>query len=218
MDRSVLRVGGWAGILAGVLVLVALIVSVALAPPTTFPPDFEQNLVDFLANPTPQTVGQDLAIISLLLILPFLAAIYRTLREPSRTLARIGLGSSVLATVLLIVGFAGLLEASRSFSALYDGAAIADRPVVVAAFAVVWQLLGAGNVAGIYLFGLAFVAFGLAMRASPDYQEGFAWLSVVLGIITVLLPLLILGLASALLLAVFALVLGWKVYSLSRAA
>ncbi len=100
---------------------------------------------------------------------------------------------------------------------MYDGVAVADRPVVVAAFGAVQGLFGAGITAGVYLIGLAFVAFGLAMRGRPDYQEGYAWFSVALGIVAIIFPLLILALVSAVLIAVFALVLGWKVYSLARA-
>ncbi len=89
---------------------------------------------------------------------------------------------------------------------------------MVATYAAVVTLLSAGESAGFLLIGLAFVAFGLAMRGRQDFGEGLAWLSVVLGIIIVLLNLLGLGFVGTLALPVVALVFGWKVYSLSKAA
>ena len=86
------------------------------------------------------------------------------------------------------------------------------------AYGAVLTLLSAGNSAALLFIGLAFVAFGLAMRGSQDFGEGLAWLSVVLGIVVVLFTLLVLVFVGVIALAVFALVLGWKVYSLSRAA
>ena len=217
VQRSVLRVGGWAGVLAGVIVFVALITLILTLPLPAFPPDFEQNLVDFRANPTPLTVGLDLFILAGLVFLAFFAALYWSLREPSRVFARIGLGSGVLAVILIIVGIAGNLVSLNFFSALHADPA-ADRPVVVATFVAVQSLIQAGTTGGFFLLGLAFVGFGLAMRASPGYQEGFVWLTAVLGLLIVLLTFFILGLVSIILLAVLGLVLGWKVYSLSRAA
>ncbi len=216
VDRSVLRVGGLAGVLAGVFVVLGLITFVLASSPP--PGDFEQTLATFPEDRILVTVAIDLFLVSSLLFLAFLAALYGSLKEPSRVFARLGLGSGVIALVLLIVALGGFLFANDAFSGLYEAAAASDRPVVVATFGAVSSLLQAGNSAGFLFAGLAFVAFGLAMRGSRDFGEGLAWLSVVLGIIIVLLILLVLGLVGVIAVAVFALVFGWKVYSRSRAA
>ena len=214
MDKSVLRVGGWAGVLAGVLIVIGLITFFLSPTPITITAD-EQTLATFPEFRTLFAVGVDLTIVGSLLSLLFLAALYGSLREPSRVFARIGLGSGVLGLVLYIVGLVGFLLALDAFSGLHAGAAVSDRPVVVATYAAVATLLSAGLFGGFLLIALAFVAFGLAMRGSPDFGGGLAWLSVVLGILAGLLLLIPAGIFALL---VFVLVFGWKVYSLSRAA
>ena len=215
MDTSVLRVGGWAGILAGIMLILSLITFFLQIPP----PGLEQALTSFLENRTALTVAIDLFLVGLLLFLVFFAALYLSLREPSRVFARIGLGSGVLAAVLGIVTLGGFLLAANAFSELYEAATVSDRPVVVAAYAAVVSLLQAPNAASFLFAGLALVAVGLAMRGSQDFSEGLVWLSVVLGIIVVLFTFLSLAAPVAIIaLAVFFLVYGWKVYSLSRTA
>ena len=213
-EKSVLRVGGLAGVLAGVVLIVGLIIFL-LSPA---PVDLEEFLAFFPDNSLSQTVSGDLLIGALLLILVFLAALYRSLREPSRVFARIGLGSGVLAIVVGVVALLGFQSAAAAFAPLYEAAASSDRPLVVAAYGVAVVLLRAVFTAAGLFLGLAFVAFGLAMRGSPAFGEGLAWLSVVLGGIIIvshnpnLLPVALIAIV------VVALVFGWKVYSLSRAA
>ena len=216
-EKSVLWVGGLAGVLAGVFIVLGLITFIlASAPP---PLEFEQQLATFPEDRTLLTVAFDLFIVNFFLFLVFTAALYWSLRESSRVFARIGLGSGVLALVLFIVTAGGFLLATDGFSILYEGAAVSDRPVVVATYAAVSLLLQAGNTAAFLLTGFAFVAFGLAMRRSQDFGEGLAWLDIVLGIIVVLFTFLLLALPVAIIAAaVVAFVFGWKVYSLSRAA
>ncbi|MFQ5837425.1 MAG: DUF4386 family protein [Thermoplasmata archaeon] len=212
-EKSVLRVGGLAGVLTGVILILGFITFFLAFPP----PDPEQALGTFPEDRTLLTVSVDLFIVSLLLSLPFLAALYRSLREPNRVFARIGLGTGVLAAVMGIVALTGFMLATNTFSVLYADATTSDRPVVVATYAAVFSLLDAGNTAAFIFFGLAFVAFGLAMKRSQDFPEGLAWLSVVLGIIIILFIFLNLFPVAIIAIVVFALVLGWKVYNLSRA-
>ena len=219
MEKSVLRWGGIAGLLAGVVFVISLITFV-IGPTTIVAPDesLEPQLVDFPENSARLTVAIDLFVVAFLLVLPFLAALYWSLRETSRVFARIGLGSGILAVVALIFGLQAFLGSANLFSTLYGLVAVSDRPIVVAAYTAAASLITPILAGGSIFIGLAFVAFGLAMRGSPDYQEGFVWLSAVLGLIIILLTFLFLGLVSVILLAALGLVLGWKVYSLSRAA
>ena len=213
-EKSVLRLGGLAGVLAGVFLILGVIVL------TLVPAEPESQLWSFSGSRILLIGIIDLLLAGFLLSIPSLGAIYSSLKEPSRVFARIGLGSGVLALVLFMVNLGGFFLAIDAFSGLYT-APFSDRPVVVATYEAVVILLQAGSFAGVLLVGLAFVAFGLAMRGSPDYGEGLAWLSIVLGLIVVLvafsfsfLPLPV----AAIALAVFAPVFGWKAYSLSRAA
>ncbi len=220
VKRSVLRVGGWAGILAGIIFIIGTVVGFvipALGRPIAFPPDLAQDLASFPENGTIVRAGISLVTLSLLLLLAFWAALYWSLREPSRVFARIGLGSGVLAVILLILNGQIVLQSGHFFSALFADPA-SDQDVVVATYAAVRSLAEAAFTTGFFFLGLAFVGFGLAMRSHPAYQEGMVWLTVVLGVLIVLLFMFILGLFSILLFVVLAVVLGRKVYSLAGAA
>ena len=97
-----------------------------------------------------------------------------------------------------------------------------------ATLALLWQanqgIFDALFGAGLVLVPIGFIALGVAMVGTSAFGKGFGWLSVVLGVVgvvagTVLLldPLSPSAFAGVLALIVFHLVLGWKVYRLSRA-
>jgi hypothetical protein len=76
---------------------------------------------------------------------------------------------------------------------------------------------------GLLLVPIGFIALGVAMLGAPAFGTGFGEISVVLGAVgvvaaTVLLvePLSLSAFVGVLSLIVFHLVLGWKLYSLSR--
>lgn len=214
-----LRIGGWAGILAPIIYVLGFVIGfvlVALGRPIAFPPDLAQILASFPEDGAIVRVGISLIAVALLLLLAFWAALYWSLREPSRVFARIGLGSGVLAVILLILDGQIVLQSGHFFSALFSDPA-ADQAVVVAGYAVVRSLAQATFTTGFFFLGLAFVGFGLAMRAHPAYQGGMVSMTVVLGILIALLQMALLGLFSIILFVVLAIVLGWKVYRLAGA-
>lgn len=217
--RSVYRVGGLAGVLSAVALVAALIVFLVV-PTLVFGPgsNLEDQLADFPENNDVLTVGVDLFTIGFLLLLPFLAGLYWSLREPSRVFARIGLGSGTLATIALILVVQGLWGATSLFSPLYADATAAEQAGIVATYTALVTLVGVGASVGVLFLGLAFAGFGIAMRESPEFPVGLSWLSLGLGVIMILLVLATLGLLSVLLLAVLLVVLGWKLHSLSRTA
>ena len=78
--------------------------------------------------------------------------------------------------------------------------------------------------AGLLLVPIGVFALGVAMLGAPAFGKGFGWVSVVLGVAGVVAASVLLvdplspsAFIGILALIVFHLVLGWKVYSLSRA-
>jgi hypothetical protein len=78
--------------------------------------------------------------------------------------------------------------------------------------------------AGLLFVPIGLVALGIAMRESPAFGKGFGGISVALGVIGVVAASILLvdplspsAFVGVLALIVFHLILGWKVYSLSRA-
>jgi hypothetical protein len=76
---------------------------------------------------------------------------------------------------------------------------------------------------GLLLVPIGFIALGVAMLGAPDFGTGFGAVSVVLGVVGVVAasvlvvdPLSPSAFIGVLALIVFHLILGWKVYGLSR--
>ena len=78
-------------------------------------------------------------------------------------------------------------------------------------------------VTGLVILPTGLIALGVAMFGAPDFGKGFGGVSVVLGVLGVAAGVVLLidpgspiAIVSVLSLIVFHLVLGWKVYGLSR--
>ena len=78
---------------------------------------------------------------------------------------------------------------------------------------------------GFFVVPIGLIALGVAMLGAPDFGKGFGWLSVVLGVVGLITAVLqmvdpssMIGAGSYFACLIFYLVLGWKVYSLSRAS
>jgi hypothetical protein len=116
--------------------------------------------------------------------------------------------------------------AAAPISDLYHapGTAPEDRATLILMWQAIEGIFDALFGVGLLLVPIGFIALGVAMLGAPAFGTGFGGISVVLGAVgvvaaTVLLvdplsPSVFVGVLS---LIVFHLVLGWKVYSLSRA-
>jgi hypothetical protein len=152
-------------------------------------------------------------------------ALYRALRETSLAPAFFG---SVIGIVGLGVLGAGALPhvASVAISELYHapGATPEDRATLVLLWQATQGIFDALFGAGLLLVPIGFVALGVAMLRSPAFGKGFGGVSVVLGVAGVVAASVLLvdplspsAFVGVLSLIIFHLVLGWKIYSLSRA-
>jgi hypothetical protein len=222
-EKSVLRWGGLAGILGGIVFVLVFVVVIVFVGPD--PADPEGEVMRFPDIRAARTVEDSLYLMVLILWVTHFLALYRALRGTSLAPALFG---SVLGIVGLGVLAAGALPhvATAPISDLYHapGATPEDR----AALVLVWQategIFDALFGVGLLLVPIGFVALGVAMLGASAFGKGFGGVSVVLGVVgvvaaTVLLvdPLSPSAFVGVLALIAFHLVLGWKVYSLSRA-
>jgi hypothetical protein len=172
-----------------------------------------------------RTVEDGLYLVVLILWIAHFLALYRALRGTSLAPALFG---SVMGIVGLGVLAAGALPhvAQAPISSLYHapGATPEDKATLV----LVWQategIFDALFGVGLLLVPIGFVALGIAMLESPAFGKGFGRVSIVLGVVgvvaaSVLLvdPLSASAFVGVLVLIVFHLVVGWKLYALSRA-
>jgi hypothetical protein len=173
-----------------------------------------------------RTIEDSLYLMVLILWVAHFLALYRALREASLAPALFG---SVLGILGLGVLAAGALPhiATAPISDLYHapGATPQDQATLVLMWQATEGIFDALFVVGVLLVPIGLVALGVAMLGAPAFGKGFGGVSVVVGVIgvvaaTVLLvdPLSPSAFVGVLALIVFHLVLGWKLYSLSRAS
>ena len=220
-ERSVLRWGGLAGILGGIIFIVVFMVVIAFVGAD--PAEPEGEVARFPDIRAARTMEDSLYLVVLILWIAHSLALYRALRETSLAPALFG---SFLGIVGLGVLAAGALPhvATAPISDLYH--APEATPEDQATLVLIWQategIFDALFGAGLLLVPIGFAALGVAMLGVPAFGKGYGGVSVVLGVIGVVAASVLLidplspsAFIGVLALIVFHLVLGWKLYSLS---
>src|SRR5215217_4184141 len=222
-EKSVLRWGGLAGILGGIVFVLVFVVVIAFVGPEPVEPEGE--VLRFPEIRAARTVEDGLYLVVLVLWVTHFLALYRALRGMSLAPALFG---SVLGIVGLGVLAAGALPhvASIPISDLYH--APGGSPQEHATLVLMWQategIFDALFGVGLLLVPIGFIALGVAMLGTPTFGKGFGGVSVALGVVGVVAASVLLvdplspsAFVGVLALIVFHLVVGWKVYNLSRA-
>jgi len=222
-EKSVLRWGGLAGILGGIIFIVVFVVVIAFVGAD--PAEPEGEVLRFPEIRAARTVEDGLYLVVLVLWVTHFLALYRALRGMSLAPALFG---SVLGIVGLGVLAAGALPhvASIPISDLYH--APGGSPQEHATLVLMWQategIFDALFGVGLLLVPIGFIALGVAMLGTPTFGKGFGGVSVALGVVGVVAASVLLvdplspsAFVGVLALIVFHLVLGWNIYSLSRA-
>ena len=222
-EKSVLRWGGLAGILGGIIFILVFVIVIAFVG--LEPADPEGAVMRFPDIRAARTVENSLYLVVLILWVGHFLALYRALRGTSLAPALFG---SVLGILGLGVLAAGALPhvATAPLSDLYQapGATPADRATLV----LVWQategIFDALFVAGLLLVPIGLIALGVAMLGAAAFGKGLGGVSVALGVVGLVAASVLLvdpgspiAIAGVFALIVFHLVLGWTVYRLSRA-
>lgn len=222
-DRSLLRWGGLAGLVGGALLLFVFVFVGAVVGPD--PAGLEGPVARFPEISAARTLENFLYLAVMALWAIHVVAL-------SRALAGVSLAPALFGSVLGIAGLtvlaAGALPhvATSRLSDLYHapGATPQDQATV----ALLWQanqgIFDALLAVGLVLLTIGLVALGVAMLGAPAFGRGFAGATVVLGVIGLAAasafvldprsPIVVVGFLAPILVH---LVLGWKLYRLSRA-
>src|SRR5829696_2512928 len=205
-EKSVLRWGGLAGILGGIVFILVFVVVIAFVGAEPAKP--EGLVMRFPEIRAARTVEDGLYLVVLILWVAHFLALYRALRGTR-------LAPALFGSVLGIVGV-GVLAA---------GATTEDRAALVLMWQATEGIFDALFVVGLLLVPIGLVALGVAMLRVPAFGKGFGGVSVGLGVVGVVAASVLLvnplspsAFVGVLALIVFHLVLGWKLYSLSRAS
>jgi hypothetical protein len=219
-ERSVLRWGGMAGIMAGVLLVLSMLVFVMLLvladadieDPGGYPGVRAGRVVENTLYGAGLVLG----------VLHFLA-LYRALRRSSPAPALFGSALAILGLGLMAAG-ALLHIAHDPLSELYHapGATPGTQETLVLVWQATMGILTALLVTGLVPVAIGLITLGVAMRSAPAFGRR-AGLSIGLGVVGVLAALILLAgptevaVISLLALVVFHLVLGSRLISMSKA-
>ena len=221
-ERSVLRWGGLAGILSSILSILFLVILIGFVPA---PPSDPKALVARFPDVKAATiVGQTVYLAAVILWVVLFLALYRALRGGSLAPALFGRGVGLVGLVLFAAG--GIPAVALSLiSDLYHapGATAQDQ----ATLALVWQgvqgVFHETDTMGFIFLTLGYILLGIAMLRNPTFGPRFGGVSIALGL-AALVGISLFSVASALVapfvilvFIILPLLLGWKVFSLSRA-
>ena len=183
-EKSILRWGGLAGILGGIIFILVFVVVIAFVGPE--PVELEGEIMRFPDIRTARTVEDSLYLVVLILWIAHFLALYRALRGTSLAPALFG---GVLGIVGLGVLAAGALPhvATAPISDLYHvpGATSEDQATLVLMWQATEGIFDALFGVGLLLVPIGCVALGVAMLESPAFGKGFGGVSVALGVIGV---------------------------------
>jgi hypothetical protein len=221
-EKSVLRWGGLAGIVGGILlVAVFVIVGVFVGADPAEPEGLVMRFPDVRAA---YIVAEGLYLGVLALWAIHFLALYRALRGTSLAPALFGSALGIMGLVVLAAG--ALPQVARTpISDLYHapGATPEDQATLVLLWQAAQGIFDALLVTGLLLLPIGLLMLGVAMLGAPAFGRGYGWVSVSLGVAgvaaavaVVIDPGSIIAVVGILALIVFHIALGWKVYSLSK--
>jgi magnesium-transporting ATPase (P-type) len=225
-EKSVLRWGGLAGLLGGILHILTFVVVLAGPVGLEEPADLEEWVIRFPDIRAARIVENGLYLVALILGVILFLALYRALQRTNLAPALFG---SVLGILGLVVLAAGALPhvATAPLSDLYhaSGATPEEQATLALMWQAAWGIFDALLAVGFFVVTIGLIALGVAMLGAPAFGKGFGWVSVVLGVVglaaavfNIVDPASMIAAVTFFAIIIYQLVLGWKVYSLSRAS
>ena len=223
-EKRVLRWGGLAGMLGGILHILTFVVVLAGPVGGRSAAELEEWAIfpDIIAA---RIVENGLYLVALILGVMLFLALYWALRRTDLALALFGGALGIMGLVVLAAG-AHPHIAVAPLSELYHaaGATPGEQATLALMWLGAWGLFDALLAVGFFVVAIGFIALGVAMLGAPTFGKGFGWLSVLLGVVglaaaifNMVDPASMVAALTFLAIIIFQLVLGWKVYRLSKA-
>ena len=221
-EKSVLRWGGLAGMLGGIVFIIMMITLLVLVPDPFAGP--EELLMRFPDERATTYLGESLYVVAFILSVTLFLALYRALRGTSLAPALFGTGLAFLGFAVLgagalpNVGFAPIADLYHA-----PGATPGEQTALIPLWQATQGIFYETDTVGFLLLMIGLVVLGVGMLGAPEFGRGFGWVSVVFGVVGIvgilLFPVDTLPFAAFAILAyiIYPVLFGWKVYSLSRA-
>ncbi len=222
-EKSFLRWGGLAGILAGVFFLCTIVTLISFGPSTTATPDALVN--NFPNVRTGLAAGNTFYFLVSVCLVGLVLGLYRALRGKVPGLA-------LFATVLYLLGL-GVTFIEDTTQVAFDpisnlyhasGTTAADQHTLTLLWQAIQGMFNQFDVGATLLLSTGLIFLGVAMIRAPAFGKVFGGLSVAIGAAQILgISLLSTNSASyapfaLLAFLVFPIVFGWKLYRLSNVA
>ena len=223
-DTSVLRWGGLAGMLGGVLFILTWIVVIVGPVGMEDPATLAGWVARFPDIQAARIIENIIYLVALLLEVMLFLALYRTLRRTSLAPALFGSVLGILGLTVMVASTTPHV-AHAPLSELYhaSGATPADQATIALMWQATWGIFDAMLYVGFFVVPIGIILLGVAMLGAPAFGKGFGWMSVILGGLGLIAAVLqmadpgsMIGAGSYFAGLIFYLVIGWKVYSLSR--
>ncbi len=115
--------------------------------------------------------------------------------------------------------------AHAPLSELYQapGATAADQAALALMWQATWGIFDALLFAGLVIIAFGLTSLGIAMLGTPTFGKGISWFSVVIGVLGIGAGVILLidpessiAVVNVFSLILFHLILGWKVYNMSK--
>jgi len=221
-EKSVLRWGGLSGMVGGIISIFVPVVLAGFVPPAPAGP---AGLVSrFPDARTAIAVGNGIDFVATILLTVLIIALSWALRRTSLAPALFGGILSLLGLGVFFVE-SSTQVAFDPISNLYHAAGTtADQST----FGLVWQatqgMFNQFDTAAVLLLSTGIVVLGVGMLTSPTFGKGYGGVSVAVGVAG-LIEMFFFGITSVLaaiiilpLYIILPILLGWKVYSLSKSS
>ena len=222
-EKSVLRWGGLAGILGGILFILSMIVAQVLIPPA--PSDLTELVARFPDVHILRVAENGLYLLGLVLGIPLFLTLLWTLRKTGLAPALFGSSLGIVGLISMAVS-ATPHVAHYPISELYQtmGAAPEAQATLGFMWEATWGVFNAPLYVGFFVGMIGFTLIGVAMLSAQAYGKGLGWMTIVLGVAGVVAaflqmvdPASYIGVVPFFGYIIFYFVLGRKIYSLSKA-
>lgn len=213
-NQRALRLGGIAGFILGVALVVRLIPELTLVPTGPLTP--EEQLMVIARNLPITRVVEGVVLFGLAASVALVLGLYWSLRESSPAYPLGGLILWIVGLGFVAMNATNNLLLGPVVIDLYLTGTEAEQTSVLVFFQAINQVHTQLQFIGDLLFILSFLSFGTVMLGSDDYGRAYGGVSILLALLGVVSLILLFPIVSFVLLIPFAFVFGWKVYALSK--
>lgn len=223
-EKSVLRWGGNAGLIGGVVFILSMVVAAGFVPddPQTYS-ELAARFPDVLMLRVAENI---LYLLGLVSGVPLILALFMSLRKTSLAPALFGSALGIVGLIAMIV-FATPHVAHSLLSEIYQspGTTVEAQETLGLIWKAVWGVTDTPLYVGFFVGMLGFTLLGIAIFKSPYFGKVLPWVSVVIGVtgfVAALFQLISppsdMGAASFFAYIILYFVLGTKIKRLSKAS